>query len=319
MEREPWWAERVLGGMTSYWIYQFIGNLAPEELGSRPLWREVQEADDAGPILREFMAKDDQEREGKRWSYCRDLGSTRLIVVDVRTGRCLEPGERKIVDDEEWDWIVEHATEDEFDHLVFGTSDPYLLAPSFHNLEAWNERVCDGAWGRLAASLSERMRQGLDFDHWAAFQDSFRRLTELIREVGSGESRRAPATIGVISGDVHHAYLADVAFRREDDVRSVVYQGVCSPYRNALDTSERRAVRLAATRPAEALGRWLAVAAGVKDPGIRWRFAEGPYFDNQVATLSLEDRTARMKLEKVPRDPEGRDERLECVFARRLS
>jgi hypothetical protein len=319
MEREPWWEERVVGGMMSYWIYQFIGNLAPQELRSRPLWREVQDADDAGPVLREFTAKEDQEREGKRWCYCRDLGSTRLIVIDVRTGRRLKPGDRKIVDDEEWDWIVEHATEDEFDHLVFGTSDPYLLAPSFHNLEAWNERVCDGAWGGLAARLGERLRQSLDFDHWAAFQDSFRRLTALIREVGSGESRTAPATIGVLSGDVHHAYLAEVAFRRDDGVRSVVYQGVCSPYRNALDTGERRAVRLAATRPAETFGRRLARAAGVEDPSIRWRFAEGPYFDNQVATLSLEGRTARMKLEKVPRDPEGRDERLERVFERRLS
>ena len=94
------------------------------------------------------MAKDDQEREGKRWSYYRDLGTTRLIVVDVRTGRCLDPGERKIVDDDEWDWIVERATEGEFDHLLFGTSDPYLLAPAFHHLEAWNERICDGRVGR---------------------------------------------------------------------------------------------------------------------------------------------------------------------------
>ena len=57
----------------------------------------------------------------------------------------------------------------------------------------------------------------------------------------------------------------------------------------------------------------------MEDPGIRWRFCEGPFFDNQVATLSLDGRSARMKLEKVPRDPEGRDERLECVFERTLS
>ena len=37
----------------------------------------------------------------------RDLGTTRLIVIDVRTGRCLDPGERKIVDDDEWEWVVE--------------------------------------------------------------------------------------------------------------------------------------------------------------------------------------------------------------------
>jgi hypothetical protein len=319
MAREPWWEERLVSGMMSYWIYQFIGNLAPDELESRPLWKRVREADDAGPELREFMAKDDREREGKRWSYSRDLGTTRLIVVDVRTGRRLDPGERTIVDDDEWEWIVEHATEDDFDHLVFGTSDPYLLAPSFHNLEAWNERVCDGAWGGLATRLGERMRQSLDFDHWAAFQESFRKLTRLIEEVGSGAQRRAPATIGVLSGDVHHAYLAEVAFRRDAGMKSAVYQGVCSPYRNALDTRERRAVKVAVTRPVAELTRRLAGAAGVEDPGIRWRFCEGPYFDNQVATLSVDGRAARIKLEKVPHDPEGRDERLECLFDRELS
>ena len=306
--------------MTSYWIYQFIGNVSPEELRELPLWRRVQESrDDAGPVLREFMAKDDHEREGKRWSFHRDLGTTRLIVVDVRTGRCLDEGERKIVDDDEWDWVVERAKEREVDHLLIGTSDPYLLAPAFHHLEAWNERVADGRWGRGAASLAERMRQALDFDHWGAFGDSFSRLTRLLGEVGSGRHGRAPATIGVLSGDVHHAYLADVAFPRAAAVESVVYQAVCSPYRNALDNRERRSIRLGLSRPAEAIARLLARGVGVADPGIRWRFAAGPYFDNQVATLKLDGRASELVLDKVNRDPEGLDERLERVFEHRLS
>jgi hypothetical protein len=319
MAREHWWHERIVGGMMAYWIYQFAGNLAPRELAERPLWRRVREADDAGVVLREFMERDDQEREGKRWSFVRDLGTTRLIVVDVRTGRCLDPGDRKIVDDDEAQWIEERATEAEVDHLVFGTSDPYLLAPSFHHLEAWNERVGDGAWGPLAAGLGERMRRGLDFDHWAAFQSSFRWLTGLIENIGTGARGRPPATIGVLSGDVHHAYLADVAFRRDAGVKSAVYQAVCSPYRNALDTHERRAVRLAQSGIANAATRWLAKRAGVEDPGIRWRFRRGPFFDNQIATLELEGRKARLKLEKVPHDPKGEDERLEVVFEERLA
>ncbi len=45
--------------------------------------------------------------------------------MDVRTGRCLEPGERKIVDDDEWEWVVGASDrEGEFDHLFYGTSDP---------------------------------------------------------------------------------------------------------------------------------------------------------------------------------------------------
>ena len=223
------------------------------------------------------------------------------------------------MDDEECDWVAERATEREVDHLVFGTSDPYLLAPTFHHLEAWNEKVSDGAWGGLAATGAERMRRALDFDHWGAFEHSFLWLTRLLEEVGAGRHGRPPATIGVLSGDVHHAYLADVAFRRDAEVKSAVYQAVCSPYRNALDTRERRAVRLALTRPVAALTRRLARAVGVADPGIRWRFRCGPYFDNQVATLKFDGRSASLKLDKVPRDDQGRDERIECVFETDLS
>jgi len=319
MAREPWWHERVIGGMAAYWIYQFIGNLSPGELAERPLWDEVREAEDGGAALREFMAADDSEREGKRWSYHRDLGTTRLIVVDVRTGRMLEEGERRIVDDDEWEWVVERSTEGEFDHLLFGTSDPYLLAPTLHHLEAWNEKVCNGRWGRRAAEVAERMRQAVDFDHWGSFEISFQRLTKLIEEVGAGRRGAAPATIGVLSGDVHHAYLAEVAFPRDAGVSSVVYQAVCSGYRNALDSRERRVIELSLPRPVAELTSRLARAVGVADPGIRWRFSEGPYFDNQVATLSLDGRSAAIKLEKVPRDPEGRDERLELAFEHRLT
>ena len=172
MAREPWWRERVVSGMMSYWIYQFAGNLSPSELARPALWRRLQGGRRRGAeVLREYMERDDREREGKRWSFLRDLGTTRLIVMDARTGRCLEPGERKIVDDGECDWVAERATEGEVDHLVLGTSDPYLLALTFHNLEAWNEKVVRRG---LGAAGGARSRSGcaatLDFDHWAAFE-----------------------------------------------------------------------------------------------------------------------------------------------------
>jgi hypothetical protein len=63
-----------------------------------------------------------------------------------------------------WDWIVEHATGD-FDHLVIGTSLPYLLGHGMHYLEAWSERVCDGAWGKAWSRIGERIRRGVDLEH----------------------------------------------------------------------------------------------------------------------------------------------------------
>jgi hypothetical protein len=45
--------------------------------------------------------------------------------------------------------------------------------------------------------------------------------------------------------------------------------------------------------------RMLARSAGVPDPDIRWRLAQGPTFDNQFATLELDGRKARLRIEKI--------------------
>ena len=94
---------------------------------------------------------------------------------------------------------------------------------------------------------------------------------------------------------------------------------MCSPYRNPLDARERRVIKLAMSRPVAALARALARAAGVRDPAVRWRqVGQGPWFDNQVATLTIEDRAIEMRLEKaVPVDDTSA--RLECVLERRLA
>ncbi len=148
-------------------------------------------------------------------------------------------------DDEVWEWIVDHANGD-FDHLLIGTTVPFLLSPTFHHLEAWNERLCDGACGGLAAKASEKLRRALDFDHWAAFEMSFHRMRRLLEEVGSGKRGKPPASIVILSGDVHHAYLFDVAFKKDAGVESRVVQAVCSPYRNPArrQRAPRRADRL---------------------------------------------------------------------------
>ena len=185
------------------------------------------------------------------WSYCRDVGGTRIVVVDSRAGRVLEEGRRSMVDEEEWDWITEHATGD-VDHLLIATSLPFLLGRGMHYVEAWGEAVAGGAWGRLAARAGERLRRTVDLEHWAAFQTSFAALAELQRAVAAGERGAPPASIVTLSGDVHHAYLFEVAFPRGSGARSAVWQAVCSPYRNPLDKREQRVIKLGMSRPAAA-------------------------------------------------------------------
>lgn len=314
MRAKPWWEERIIGAFMSYWIYQHLGNLSPDELAADKLLGQVTATDDGTEAVREFALKASHETDGSRWSYSRGLGVSRLVVIDSRAGRVLKDGKRSMLDDAEWHWLERQLTGG-VDHLLIAASVPWLLAPGLHWLEAWNEAVCAGAWGKRFASVGEHLRQSLDLEHWAAFQSSFTRLAELIRAVAAGERGPAPASVGVLSGDVHHAYLAETAFPKRSGVKSTVYQAVCSPFRHPLATHERLAVRAGMSRPATAITRALARSAGVKDPALRWRL-DRPTFDNQIATLALASREARLTIERTHGD--WRHAMLETVLDRTL-
>jgi hypothetical protein len=313
MERQPWWPNRIEGALVSYWIYQHIGNLSPDEIERRGLLAKVIDADDAGPLLRKEAVHADRDEGGSIWSYTRDLGHARLVMFDSREGRVFQP-RRQMNDDAEWAWIERHATGG-FDHLLLVDTLPMLMSPAFHYAEAWNEAVCAGAWGSRFARLGEKLRRALDMEHWAAFEFSFFRIAGLIRAVAGGERGAAPATVLMLGGDIHHAYLAGADV---PGAKSKVWQAVCSPFRNPLDRHERVVARMGATAPAERVARWIARRAGVVDPPISWKLVQKPTFDNQFATIELDGRRARMKIEKtVPGD--WRNPKIEVTLERELA
>jgi hypothetical protein len=318
MRSKSWWEERIVGAFMSYWVYQHLGNLSPQELEEDELFGRVQEAEDTTRVLREFAYKADREIAGTRWSFHRDFGKVRLIMMDSRAGRVLEEEHRSMLDAEEWAWIEDTATGD-FDHLLFGTSLPVFLMSAMHHLEAWNEAVCRGVWGRLAARLGESIRQLLDLEHWAAFQDSFDHLVKLLRSVASGERSNgpAPASIAVLSGDVHHGYLARISFR--GGVESPVYQVVSSPLRNPLGLPERLGFSAGWTKPGKLIGKALTRLAGVVEPDVGWHLMhEEPWFDNHISTLEFRGREATLKVEKTTPEDAG-EPRLYTLLERRLA
>ena len=131
--------------------------------------------------------------------------------------------------------------------------------------------------------------------------------------------RPAAVPVVVLSGDVHHAYLAEVAFRKPVEAKSAVYQATCSPFRNGLGANERR-IRQARQLRAQARRSWaifLCRSAGVPPARIRWRVTEGPWFDNQVATLQLDGPSAHFRLEKTHPD-DWREATLHDVSERQL-
>jgi hypothetical protein len=312
----PWWDARICGAFMSYCVYQHWGNLPPDELEDDAFYTAVSEEEDGTEVLREFARRADREIDGVRWSFCRDVGSARVVMIDSRAGRVLTPGHRSMIDADEWRWITEHARGD-VDHLIIGTSLPLLLGPGLHHVESWNEAVCDGAWGPLAAKVGEKIRRAVDLEHWPAFHRSYVAFCELLGDVAAGRRGPAPATITIVSGDVHHAYLAEVGFRPGTGAQSRVWQAVCSPFRNPLDQRERRGIRFTWTRTAGRIARAVARRAGVPDPPVGWRLAHPePWFDNQVAGLELEGRAAFFTLDKAV--PDSSDPRLERVFERAL-
>jgi PhoD-like phosphatase len=318
MDRKQWWHERAIGGIMTYWIYQHLGNLSPRDLDEEnEIYAKVRGNPDATEVLHDWAKSIDSTAAGTRWSFCRDIDGVRAIFMDSRAARVLTHERRSMFDDEVWDWIVDHTNGD-FDHLLIGTTVPYLLSPAFHDIEAWNERLADGAWGGLVARLSEKLRRAVDFDHWAAFQLSFQRMRVLLEEIGSGKRGKPPASIVILSGDVHHAYLCDVAFKRSAAMKSPVLQAVCSPYRNPLDERERKVVRAGFSRPFGLFARALRRLAGAPDPGIRWRLLEGPYFDNQVGTVRLDGREAIVRLDKTVAGDKD-ETALEKSFERRVT
>ncbi|MEU0272385.1 alkaline phosphatase D family protein [Streptomyces sp. NPDC006307] len=296
MRRTGWWRERILSGLMSYWVYQHLGNLSPDELDADPLYAAVRAAPDGTDVLRRFAEEADADPASVRWSYRRDFGRTRLLMVDTRAGRVLDERHRAMLDEAEERWLREEALADRAgcDHLLIGTSLPWLLPPLMHDAEAWNAALCRGARGARWARFSEAVRRKVDLEHWSAFPESFERLARLLAEAGSGPD--APATVCVLSGDVHHAYVAEPVWR-EAAPRSRVLQLTCSPVHNRIPGSLRRGFRFGWSGAGRVLGRVLRRHGRVGRPVVEWRRTGGPWFGNQLMTLTLRGRSARLRLE----------------------
>ncbi len=304
MNAKPWWHERIVGGLASYWVYQHLGNLSPDELAVDEIWQQVADHARSGApdeldlteVLDTFAERVDREPESYRWSYVRDLGETRLVVIDSRAARVLDPDRRSILDETEMAWFDEQLRGD-VDHLLIGTSLPFLLAPGIHDLEAIDEAMASGAWGPRVSRLGEKMRTAADLEHWAAFQAGFAQVLAMVLEVATGQRGRRPGTITFLSGDVHNSYVTEIGRDQVEPGTSRILQAVCSPIRNPLP----RQARVAQALLAKTLARPMRLLAGatekVPDPAYRWSVTEGPWFENTLATLEVRGRGLVMSWE----------------------
>ncbi len=315
MNATSWWHERIVGGLASYWVYQHLGNLSPSARAEDEIWKQVvagsqrHEEFDLTSIVDELAERADDQPETYRWSFARDLGTTRLVVLDSRAARVLKPDQRSILDPGEMAWLDEQL-QGGFDHIFIGTSLPFLLSPGLHQFEAWSEAVATGAWGKRWSSVAEKLRQSVDLEHWAAFEEGFVEVAQMVTEVADGRRGPAPATVTFLSGDVHNSYVAEV-FRSEG---ARILQAVCSPIRNPLPYAIRYATGFSAKNVGRGFGTFLARRAKVPDPPFAWKTIRGPWFDNNIATLETRGRALSLRWEAgVVEDGQDDRPRLDVV------
>ncbi|MEV2249343.1 alkaline phosphatase D family protein [Streptomyces sp. NPDC050147] len=333
MRATPWWRERVLSGLMSYWVYQHIGNLPPAELERDELYATLRATPDGTDALRAFASASDADPGATRWSYRRDFGRVRLLMIDTRAARVLDEQNRAMIDPDEARWLREQALDGlggadgsggagdgggagGCDHLLIGTSLPWLLPHLIHDAEGWNAALCRGERGARWARFGENLRRRSDLEHWAAFPSSFDALTSLIAEAGTGTG--APATVCVLSGDVHHAYIAEPTWPDGGGPDSRVLQLTCSPVHNSIHASIKLGFHFGWSRVGRALGRRFVRHGRTAGVAINWRKTGGPWFGNQLMTLTLRGRTAHVQLDQA-RTVKGAGVRLETTQESRLS
>ncbi|HSA50440.1 MAG TPA: alkaline phosphatase D family protein [Yinghuangia sp.] len=314
MAEQPWWAERITGAFASYWVYQHLGNLSPETLAEDRTFAAVQAAEapeEATGILREFAVRadgdadqEDGARPRMRWSFRRDFGRTRLVMLDNRAGRVLTPTDRRMLSSEEFSWAVRQFEEGGYDHLLIGSSLPWLLPHAIHDLESWNEALCSGVWGPRAAEVGEKVRRAGDLEHWSAFRESFEEFSAELRRIaaeGTGSNGERPSTICVLSGDVHHAYVAEAHWPGVDTAQGAarVVQLTCSPLHNSVPPAIRAGFLFGWGRLATGIGRLLARHAGLPPRPLHWTKLGGPWFGNHLMTLTIHGRHAELALDRA--------------------
>ncbi|MEZ0158245.1 alkaline phosphatase D family protein [Streptomyces griseorubens] len=317
MRATSWWRDRVLSGLMSYWVYQHLGNLSPADVEADPVYAAVRGTPDGTGALRDFASRAEADATAVRWSYRRDFGRVRLVMVDSRAARVLEEGRRSMLDRDEADWLRAQVSDDRgsYDHLLVGTSLPWLLPHLVHDVEVWSSVLCRGDKGPRWARLGEKLRRAADLEHWSAFPDSFAELAEVLADAGSG--RDAPATVCVLSGDVHHAYVAEPSWPGRAQPEARVVQLTCSPVHNSIPASMRVGFRFGWSAAARGLGRVFTRHGGLGEPPVHWRRTGGPWFGNQLMTLATRGRSAVLRLEHAQEERGG--VRLRRVMERHLS
>lgn len=275
-----WWFSKLEADLTAYWIYQGAGNLSPSEWNSDERMKALippiySHNRDVTSRMHSLFSSYATGNKKARWSYVRDVGSTRIIVVDDRSRRDLT--NRKMMDDEEWNWFANLVRTSNLPNLIIIFSLPFLLPEGIHELESSSEASTQFPWSldplsniiewATGKKIRRTIQEEPDLEHWPAFSQSFNMMLDLLEEVASGSGTATKHLLAILSGDVHFSYNMK-AILSKAPLRPI-YQLVSSPARNKLSSKDEKLVRLLSSPIGPAVievGRAIAAAHGV--PGF---------------------------------------------------
>ena len=153
---------------------------------------------------------------GYHFNFHRDLGDVRLIVIDTpqRPRARARAGGRWSTTASGGGSPITPPTRAA--HLLIASSVPVLVPGGLHDLQQWNEAICAGRWGRPVA-VDRRAHPARPRPRGLG------RLRPLVPSDVRIARRHAdgttpPATITLLSGDIHFAYVASVELP-DTDVR----------------------------------------------------------------------------------------------------
>ncbi len=185
------------------------GGLASTSSSTRPP-APTDELDLTAPVDA-LAARADAEPATYRWSYTRALGDCTLRrhrlargprAAPRRRARCSTPtrcaGSTSV--------LQRRRAAPVHRHLAALPAAPRACTTS----RRWTRRWPRAPTAAPVARAAEKLRRSIDLEHWAAFNEGFDELFELVMQVARGERGPAPQTITFLSGDVHNSYLAEV-------------------------------------------------------------------------------------------------------------
>ena len=293
--------QTFIDGLVAYWLYQGWGNIGLQEADSHPLLQIMQQAaqngQDALEPLRALLRQSLYQQIRLQWHYTIPTAPP-IFVTDLRTDRALPHDKANPVDvvprimsevqmEALRTWLRVHADST----VLVACSVPAILPPLIGLAEyITGLRPFQQArirflrlLGHKLAAFQEKLAIDLSFDHWPAFNDTWRELVALL------DTRRYD--IVMLSGDVHFSYAMSACRHRWRKRSATLYQLVASPFRNILGLRDEQLVLGQAWMKRADFGGLHARVLPMREPATRRRVQHDMLFENVVALVTCQPRS----------------------------